>query len=286
MFGNGYMDMSLHRGDLSIGSIEGNGQIYLGKATLTAGANSLSTTFSGVLHPGGPGGGNGIGSLSKNGMGTLTLTGENLYTGGTTVTSGTLVVGNPSGSGTGTGAVSITAATLGGSGIISGEVTAATLGGSGIISGEVTVATGSGTGAFLAPAHGGKKQLTLTLQSSLTLSADATYTYSFKAKRNKAKTDKVIANGVTINSGASINLSGQTEGTLKQGLVPDGAQQHECEFDRRHFRQPARRRDRECEREQPPSQLQRWLGQGPYSHGRTVVVAGVGNSGLKTQSAR
>ncbi|MGH8093277.1 MAG: hypothetical protein ACREIF_07390, partial [Chthoniobacterales bacterium] len=34
-----------------------------------------------------------------------------------------------------------------------------------------------------------------------------------------AKTDKVIANGVTIASGASVNLSGTTKGTLTSGLV-------------------------------------------------------------------
>lgn len=43
-------------------------------------------------------------ALSKIGSGTLTLTGANLYTAGTTVTSGTLVVGNTMGSATGTGA--------------------------------------------------------------------------------------------------------------------------------------------------------------------------------------
>lgn len=51
------------------------------------------------------------------------------------------------------------------------------------------------------------------------MNSGATYTYSFKAKGRKAKTDKAIANGVTINSGASINLSGTTQGVLTQGLV-------------------------------------------------------------------
>ena len=37
-------------------------------------------------------------------------------------------------------------------------------------------------------------QATLTIQSALTFKADATYTYTFKAKRNRAKTDKLIAN--------------------------------------------------------------------------------------------
>jgi autotransporter-associated beta strand protein len=205
LFGNGYLDMSDHQGpSLTIGSLEGDGIAYLGSKTLIVGSNSLSTTFSGLLQPGTPSGGSGTGALSKIGNGTLTLTGASVYTAGTTVSAGTLVVANTSGSATGTGAVSVTAGTLGGSGIIAGAV---------------TVGTGSGTGAFLAPAHGGNKQLTLTIQSSLTFNSDATYTYTFKAKGNKSKIDKVIANGVTINSGASFNLSGTAQGHLTQGLV-------------------------------------------------------------------
>jgi hypothetical protein len=121
----------------------------------------------------------------------------------TPVSAGSLVVSNNSGSGSGTGAV---------------QVTAGTLGGGGTISGAVTVGTGSGTGAFLAPAHGTQKQATLTIQSAMTFNADATYTYTFKAKRNKARTDEVVANGVTINGG-SFAFQGTAQGTLRQGLV-------------------------------------------------------------------
>ncbi len=205
VFGNGYMNMAAHSGPkLSVGSIEGDGQIYLGYATLMTGSNSLSTTFSGVLNPGQPSGGSGTGALAKVGSGTLTLSGANLYTDGTTVSGGTLVAANTSGSATGTGAVNVTAGTLGGSGIISGAV---------------TIGTGSGAGAFLAPAVGLNKQLTLTIQGSLTFNSDSTYTYTFKAKGNRSKIDKVIANGVTINSGATINLSGTTQGQLTQGTM-------------------------------------------------------------------
>lgn len=45
------------------------------------------------------------------------------------------------------------------------------------------------------------------------------YTYTFKAKSNNARTDKVIANGVTLNSGATFNLKGAARGTLRRGLV-------------------------------------------------------------------
>jgi autotransporter-associated beta strand protein len=199
VFGNGFLDVSDH-GAITLGSIEGDGLILLAQSKLTAGGNGLSTIFSGIMKEGGASGG----SFAKAGAGTLTLSGASLYTGGTTISAGTLVASNTSGSATGTGSVSVNAGTLGGSGIIAGAV---------------TVGTGSGTGAFLAPAHGGNKQLTLTIQGGLTFNSDSTYTYTFKAKRNKSKTDKVVANGVTINSGASFNLSGTAQGTLTQGTV-------------------------------------------------------------------
>lgn len=142
--------------------------------------------------------------MGKTGTGEWTLAGANTYTGDTTVYQGTLIVTNKSGSATGTGPVSVSAGMLGGSGIITGAV---------------TVGTGSGTGAFLAPAHGGDKQLTFTIRSSLTFNSDSTYTYTFNANGNRSKIDKVVASGVTINSGATFNLSGTTQGILTQGTV-------------------------------------------------------------------
>ncbi|MGH8093037.1 MAG: beta strand repeat-containing protein [Chthoniobacterales bacterium] len=179
----------------TVGSVEGNGVIQVGASNLSIGSNSLSTTFSGLIADAPPGG-----SISKIGNATLTLTGANIYTGGTTVSSGTLVVSNKTGSATGTGAVSVNTGTLGGSGTVSGAVTI-------------------GQGGFVAPAHGTKAQATLTIQSGLTFNAGSTYTYTFKAKKKKAKTDKVVASGVTINSGATFNFSGTAQGVLKQGLV-------------------------------------------------------------------
>jgi len=62
-------------------------------------------------------------ALVASGSGPWTLTNSsNSYSGGTTVSSGTLYVNNPSGSGTGTGTVNVNGGTLAGSGTISGAV--------------------------------------------------------------------------------------------------------------------------------------------------------------------
>ena len=63
-------------------------------------------------------------SLTKTGAGTLSLTNNNTYTGGTTITAGTVLVNNLLGSGTGTGPVTINpTAVLGGNGTVLGNVT-------------------------------------------------------------------------------------------------------------------------------------------------------------------
>lgn len=197
IFGNGTLMNSSSGGrPLTIGSIEGDGNIVTGIPPLAVGSNNLSTLFSGTITA--------VGAFTKIGTGTLTLTGANTYQGTTTVEGGTLVIDNATGSGTGTGQVHIDAGTLGGSGTIAGAT---------------TVGTGSGTGAFLAPAHGTKKQATLTIQSAVTFHADATYSLTFQARRNRARTDKIVANGVTINGGATFSFQGSTRGTLSQGLV-------------------------------------------------------------------
>ena len=204
VYDNGYLDISFHLiPGVTIGSLAGDGFVFLGSNNLTVGSNNLSSTFSGTLQENGGIVNGRNGSLTKIGTATLTLSGASSYTGGTTVSGGTLRVKNTSGSATGTKAVLVNAGALSGSGIIAGAV---------------TLGTGSGTGAFLAPAPGPKKQTTLTIQSALTFNADATYTYTFRARGGKARSDKVIANGVTINSGAFFAFQGTAQGTLNPGL--------------------------------------------------------------------
>jgi autotransporter-associated beta strand protein len=202
VFDDGSLDMSDHASPgMTIGSVEGDGVVFLGGHQLMVGNNDLSTTFSGVAQDGGSAGGLG-GSLNKIGTGTLILSNANTYTGGTIVTAGALEVRNDAGSATGTGPVTVSAGTLGGRGIIAGAV---------------TVGTGSGAGAFLSPSKGARHPATLTLQSSLTFKSDSSYNYKLSTRR--AKADQVIANGVTIENGAQFNFHAAANKKLHSGQV-------------------------------------------------------------------
>jgi hypothetical protein len=62
---NGYLDISDRQPGVTVGSIEGSGNVFLGANRLTVGANNINTSFSGVI--------SGSGLLSKVGSGILTL---------------------------------------------------------------------------------------------------------------------------------------------------------------------------------------------------------------------
>ena len=92
----------------TVGSLAGNGTVTNNggtPATLTAGGNNTSTTFGGVLQDG-----NSSLGLTKVGSGTLTLTGPNTYSGGTSFNGGTVAV--HSNSNLGAGALSFDNGTL------------------------------------------------------------------------------------------------------------------------------------------------------------------------------
>ncbi len=202
LFGDGNLDVSVHSSPgLTIGSMEGGGNVFLGSQNLAVGSNNLNTTFSGIVQDGGLNPEIG-GSLTKTGSAVLTLSGANTYTGGTIVSDGALVIINKIGSATGTGGV---------------QLDAGTLGGKGIIAGAVIVGTGGGTGAFLAPGQGARKPGSLTVQSALNFKADATYSCTLDSKKGRA--DQVIANGVTIDNGALFSLVSIGKVRLTQGMV-------------------------------------------------------------------
>jgi autotransporter-associated beta strand protein len=186
---------------ITIGSLEGDGTVFLGPKVLVIGSNNNSRTFAGVIRDGGLNQGAG-GRLTKIGTGTLTLSGANTYTGGTTVSAGVLKVANTTGSATGTGAVNVNAGTLGGKGIIAGPT---------------TIGSGSGAGAFLQPGVGANQPTTLSLEGLLTFKSDSTYTY--KLNTNNAKADQVVANGVTIQSGAQFDFNAVANRRLQMGQV-------------------------------------------------------------------
>ena len=182
------------------GSIEGEGAVFLGAKKLSVGNNNLDTLFSGVILDL-PSNGK-TGSLHKIGHGTLTLTGANLYTGETVVNGGTLLLNNKTGSATGTSQV---------------QVNAGRLGGRGTVAGAVTIGGGSVPGAVLTPGRSGSKTDILTIQGALTFQLNSTYKCELKS--SAASADKVVANGVTINSGAQFSLIDLASAVLPTGTV-------------------------------------------------------------------
>jgi autotransporter-associated beta strand protein len=163
---------NLNSGSLSLTDINDLGSSTVlnfngGTVLWTGISNDLSASFDLNFNAGGAGfdtngndvtfanpvGNSGIGGLVKKGAGTLTLAAASLFSGNSTVSGGSLVVTNASGSATGSGAVAVTAGgTLGGSGVIAGTVSVAnggalqpgvgvgelTVGGLGLVTGSVT----------------------------------------------------------------------------------------------------------------------------------------------------
>ncbi|NLH84438.1 MAG: hypothetical protein GX450_03315, partial [Verrucomicrobia bacterium] len=111
----------------------------------------------------------GSGRLTKEGSSTLTLGLGNDYSGGTVVNAGTLLVTNLTGSGTGSGGVTVAGGTLGGDGIISGSVT---------VSANGTLAPGTGAGVLgtltlgAAPSLGGTVAMKIKKTSGPVYAAD------------------------------------------------------------------------------------------------------------------
>ena len=183
----GAVDISeLTAAGLTTGSIAGAGNYFLGAKMLTVGGNDLSTEVGGIIQDGGVFGGVG-GSLTKAGMGTLTLSGVNTYTGATTVDAGTLIVNGS------IAASSLTTVNAG-----------ATLGGTGT-TGNVTIAAD----AILAP---GSSIGTLAVDGDATFDPDA----FFDVEIDDATVDRVDVTGTAT-------LAGTVRVSLVGGFVTNEA---------------------------------------------------------------
>ena len=130
-----------------------------------------------------------IGSLTKSGNGSLTLSnGGSTYSGGTTVTGGALLVTNTTGSATGTGPVLVqSAGALGGTGIIAGAVT---------LNGTLTPGSGGpGSGSIG----------TITFGNNLTVNAGGNYELDVA---NLGNSDAAVITGIlTLNGAEAFNVN-------------------------------------------------------------------------------
>lgn len=137
--------------------------------------NSLATTLANN--------GSGLVNVTKNGTGKWILNGTSTYTGATTVNAGTLLI-----NGSLTSAVTTTAGGVGGSGSTTGNVT-----------------IGDNAGSHDAWLGGTSNIDTFTTTGSLSLLSDATFAWEINTTFGTA--DKVIANGISINSSALFSFS-------------------------------------------------------------------------------
>jgi autotransporter-associated beta strand protein len=168
---HGFVDFSDSSGPagnhvITVGSIAGAGNFYLGANDLVVGGNNLSTTVSGVISDCGTTGAMCLafpatsGSLTKVGSGVLTLTGANTYTGATTIVAGsTLALA-------GTGSISSSSNVADNglftiAGLTNGGTSIRSLSGGGVVAlGANTLALSNASGVF-SGAIGGTGGLTL-----------------------------------------------------------------------------------------------------------------------------
>ncbi|WP_210337918.1 autotransporter-associated beta strand repeat-containing protein [Bosea sp. 46] len=208
------LDINDGVGTVTAGSIAGAGSIRIEQdSTLEAGATNASTIFSGVISD--------RGSLRKVGSGTLTLTGNNSYAGGTTITGGKLAVGADVNLGAASGGLTLDGGTL----LVTSSFSSArtvTLGSAG---GGIEVDSGvsfahsgtiSGTGGLT---KSGTGQLSLsgssTYSGATTVSAGTLY-----IDRSQAMS---AASDYTVAAGALLNVN-DTLGTVTAGSIAGAGQ--------------------------------------------------------------
>ncbi len=201
----------------AIGSLAGSGAVDLGAATLTAGSDNTSTTYSGVM--------SGTGSLLKIGSGTMTLGGANTYTGTTDIDAGTLQL-NASGTLSGNSAVDVAGgATLD---LAGNSKSIASLAGSGSVTlGAGTLTAGDANSTTFSGVVSGSGGLTKAGSGTLTLTGTNTYTgaTAVNAGTLKLGTATTIADASDVAVTGTLDLNGNSEtidGLSGAGTVTSG----------------------------------------------------------------
>jgi autotransporter-associated beta strand protein len=183
--------------------------------TYVIGGINTNSAFDGIISDGGAA----ATALVFNGPGSLTLTGNNSFSGGATVNAGSLIINNTAGSGTGSGSVSIG--------------TGATLGGNGTIGGQVSFAAG----ATLAPGSNGSG--TLAIANDLGLNNASILQFQLGTFSDQVSVTGDLTLGGTLNISAAAGFGPGTYtlftyggslsvGSLTIGTVPAG---YTCKID-------------------------------------------------------
>jgi outer membrane autotransporter protein len=180
----------------TIGSLAGAGSVTLGAATLTTNGDGSDTTFSGTI--------SGSGRLVKVGGGTLTLSGNNSYQGGTIVTAGTLAVGSSGALGTG-------ALTLADGTTLQAVANGLALANAVRLNGAVTVDTQSNTMTLAGPISG-TGGLDKIGSGTLMLTGASTYIGGTSINGGVLNVNGSLVSIVSVNSGGTLTGTGSIGG--------------------------------------------------------------------------
>ncbi len=168
-------------GGSGILALGGNRTFDIANSTGTSSEFSVPITISGLSQ-----------SITKTGAGTLSLSGANTYTGGTIVSAGGLAVRNSTGSGVGTGAVTIQSG--------------AHLRGTGFVGGLTTIQAGAALGTGGTGATPGN----LTFTNGLTLNDNAVFNFTLGTTSDKFTLTGGTLTGASTLGSLTINLTAGT----------------------------------------------------------------------------
>jgi len=179
---------------VALGSLSGSGAVSNnapGASTFSIGGLNETSTFAGTIFEAG---GSGALSIDKVGSGGLILSGENTYTGSTTVSAGALTVANASGLGAISGGTTVASgATLALSGGITVGAEALTLSGTGLGGAGALTSVNSGVNTF---------EGAITLAASSSINVQNTSSLNLSGGITGANTDLTL--GGSSNNGGRI----------------------------------------------------------------------------------